>query len=109
MKTSIGRCLFKRDTGALAPLALPFLCQRERETDRERQTERETDRERETERDRAGVNIIMSYVFPENFIETPQVVQKIRRFSSSIASTILIHFSDFLTFPCYKETNDLRM
>ena len=37
--------------------------------------------------------------FPENFIE-------IWRFSSS-ALSIFINFSDFLTFPCYLETNSL--
>ena len=84
---------------------------REREKQRETETERDRDRDRERVKLWFSVafNIIMSYVFPENFLETPQVVQKIRRFSSSIASTILIHFSDFLTFPCYKETNDFRM
>ena len=43
--------------------------------------------------------------FPKNLIEISQVVQKIWRFSSSILS-ISINFLDFLTFPCYKETND---
>ena len=39
-----------------------------------------------------------------NFIEIPQIVPKIWRFSPSIL-TIFFNFSDFLTFPCYKETN----
>ena len=36
------------------------------------------------------------YIFPENFIKIPQIIQKIWRF-----------FSIFLTFPCSKETNDI--
>ena len=51
-------------------------------------------------------NIIISHIFPENFIEVSEVVQKIRIFSPSIL-TVLIDFLDFLTFPCYKETNDV--
>ena len=51
-------------------------------------------------------NIIISYIFPENVIEIPQVVQKIWRLSRSIL-IIFINFSDFLTFPCYIETNDV--
>ena len=50
--------------------------------------------------------IIISHIFTENFIETPEVVQKIWRFSLSIL-TIFINFSDFLTIPCYKETNNV--
>ena len=53
-------------------------------------------------------NIIISDTFPENFIEIPQVIQKIRRFSSSIL-TIFIFFSDFLTFPCCKETDNVSI
>ena len=49
-------------------------------------------------------NIIINLIFPENFIELPQVVRKIWRFSPSIL-TIFINFSEFLTFPFYKETN----
>ena len=50
-------------------------------------------------------NIIVSHIFPENvIIKIPQVVQKIWRFSPSIL-TLFIYFSDFLTFPYYKETN----
>ena len=50
-------------------------------------------------------NIIISYIFPENvIIKIPQVVQKIWRFSPSILA-FFIFFSDFLTFPYYKETN----
>ena len=40
------------------------------------------------------------------FIEIPYVVPKIWRFSPS-RLTIFIDFSDFLTFPCCKETNDV--
>ena len=50
--------------------------------------------------------IIVSHVFPENLIEVPQVVQKIGRFSLPIL-TIFINFSEFLTFPCYKESNNV--
>ena len=49
-------------------------------------------------------NTITSHTFPENFIEIAQVVQKIWRFSPSVL-TIL----DFLTFPCYKETNKVSI
>ena len=50
-------------------------------------------------------NIIISHIFPENvIIKIPQVVQKIWRFSPSILA-LFIYFSDFLTFPYYKETN----
>ena len=38
--------------------------------------------------------IMISHVFPENFIEVPQVVQEIRRFSSSIL-TVFINFFGF--------------
>ena len=59
-----------------------YVCERER--DRERERERETDRQadRQTDRQRqrpcffVTFNIIISHVFPENFIEIPQVVQK---------------------------------
>ena len=53
-------------------------------------------------------NITISHIFSENFIEVPLVAQKIRRFSPSILTifTIFIDFSDILTFPCYKETNE---
>ena len=50
-------------------------------------------------------NIIISHIFPENvIIKIAQVVQKIWRFSPSILA-LFIYFSDFLTFPYYKETN----
>ena len=52
-------------------------------------------------------NIMLSQIVLENFIEIPQVVQEIR-FSSSVLF-IFINFSDFLTFPCYNETNDVSM
>ena len=54
------------------------------------------------------VNIITSYNFPGNSIEIPQVVQKIWRFSSSILA-VFIKFLDFLTFPCYEESNDVSI
>ena len=53
-------------------------------------------------------NIIVSDIFPENFIEIPHLVQKIRRFSSSIL-TIFVNVSDILTFSCCKETNDVSI
>ena len=53
-------------------------------------------------------NIIMCHIVPENFIEIPQVVQKLLKFSSSTL-TIFTSFSDFLAFSCYKEANDLSM
>ena len=51
---------------------------------------------------------IISHIFPENFIEFPQVIQKIWRFSPSIL-TIFINFEDFLTYPCHKETNEVSI
>ena len=53
-------------------------------------------------------NIIISHIFPEKFTEITQVVQRIWRFSPSIL-TISINFLDFLTFPYYKETNDVSI
>ena len=50
-------------------------------------------------------NIIISHIFPENFIEIAQVVQNICRFSLSIL-TVFINFWVILIFPCYKENND---
>ena len=51
---------------------------------------------------------VISHIFPESFIEIFQVVHKIWRFSSSVLA-IFINFLDFLTFPCYKETNDVSI
>ena len=54
-------------------------------------------------------NIILKNIFAEKFIEFPQVVQKIWRNYLSILA-IFINFPQFfgfLTFPCYKETNDI--
>ena len=42
-------------------------------------------------------NIIKSHIFPENFIEIYHAVQKCEG------------FSNFLTFPCSKKTNDARI
>ena len=53
------------------------------------------------------VNIIIIHVFPEKFINISQVVQKIRRLSSSIL-TCFVTFLDFLAFPCCRETNSVR-
>ena len=49
---------------------------------------------------------VISRIFPEVFIEISQVVHKIWRFSSSVLA-IFINFLDFLTFPCYKESNNV--
>ena len=56
-------------------------------------------------------NIIISHIFPENFIEIPQVVQKIWRISLSILAVFIDfrRFLDFLIFPCYRETNDVSL
>ena len=51
-------------------------------------------------------NIIVRHIFPENVIEINQVVQKIWSFSPSIL-TNFSDFLDFLTYPCYKETNGI--
>ena len=53
-------------------------------------------------------NVIIRLIFPENFIKIPQVVQKISRASSS-TSLIFVNFPNFLTFPCYKQTNDVSI
>ena len=85
--------------------------ERDRERDRERQRETERDRERERERNHAffvNFNIIISHVFPESLIEIPQIVQKTRRFSTSIL-TIFSNFREFLTFPSCKNTHDIIM
>ena len=52
-------------------------------------------------------NIVISHIFPESFIEIPQVIQKIW-FSSPIL-TIFINISDFLILTFYKETNDVSI
>ena len=53
-------------------------------------------------------NIILKHIFPENFIEFPQVVQKIWRNSLSILAKF-DQFFGFLTLLCYKETNDVSL
>ena len=53
-------------------------------------------------------NIIISNAFLENLIVIPQVVQEIWRIFPSIL-TIFINFSDFLIFPCCKETNNVTI
>ena len=52
-------------------------------------------------------NIIINKIFPENFIDISQVVLKIWIYLPILAIFIDFHrfFLDFLTFPCYKETN----
>ena len=56
-------------------------------------------------------NIILKHIFPENFIEFSQVFQKIWGNSLSILDIFInfSQFSDFLTLPCYKETNDFNL
>ena len=54
------------------------------------------------------LNFIIRDIFPENLIKISQNVQRICRFSSSIL-TGFINFLDLLTFPCYKEANDVRV
>ena len=54
------------------------------------------------------LNVTVSHIFPENFIEIPQFFQKIRRFSPSILA-IFMNFSEFLTCPYYKKTNDVKI
>lgn len=49
-------------------------------------------------------SIIINHIFWENAIEIPKVVQNIWKLSLLIL-TIFIVFSDFLLFPCFKETN----
>ena len=53
-------------------------------------------------------NSFISLIFPEDFIEIPQFVQKIWRPSLSILA-IFIDFLEFLIFPCYKESNDVSL
>ena len=53
-------------------------------------------------------DIIISNIIPENFIEIPQVVHKIWRFSFSVL-TIFINFLDFLILSNCNETNDISI
>ena len=53
-------------------------------------------------------NLIISHIFPENFIKIPQVDETIPKFVWLIL-TIFINFSDFLAFSWYKETNDVSI
>ena len=56
-------------------------------------------------------NIILKHIFLENFINFPQVFQKIWRNSLSILTVFInfINFLDCLTLPRYKETNDVSL
>ena len=56
-------------------------------------------------------NIILKHAFPKNSIEFPLVVHKIWRNSLSILAIFINfpQFLNFLTLPCYKETNDVRL
>ena len=51
---------------------------------------------------------IISHIFPKIFIEFPQFVQNIWRYSPLIL-TIFFNFWDFLTYPCDKETNEVSI
>ena len=54
-------------------------------------------------------NLIISHIFPENFIDNngPEDM-KIFIFDVKVLA-ILVNFSDFLAFWCYKETNDVSI
>ena len=56
-------------------------------------------------------NISIRRIFPENFIEIPQVVQKLCRISVPILAIFdnFHQFLGFFIFPCYKETNDISL
>ena len=56
-----------------------------------------------------AINIIISLTFSENFREIPQVFHMIWRFFPSIITILLFFFSDFLSFPCCKETNEVSI
>ena len=49
------------------------------------------------------LNIIISYIFPENFIEFPEVVKKIWRFFLSILTIFILFFGFFWHFPVAKK------
>ena len=53
-------------------------------------------------------NIVISHIFPKTFIEVPQVVQKIWRFSSSILAIFIIFFG-FFDVSLLQENNDVSM
>ena len=61
--------------------------------------------------DKAMVFVITRHIFPKNCIEVLQVIRKICRFSSSMFFfvTIFINILDFLTFPCWRQTNDVSI
>ena len=56
-------------------------------------------------------NIIISHIFPENFTEICQIVQKIWRLSLPILAIFInFHqFFDFSRFPSYKETSETSL
>ena len=54
-------------------------------------------------------NLIISHIFPENFIDNNgSEDMKIFIFDVKVL-TIFVNFSDFLAFWCYKETNDVSI
>ena len=50
-------------------------------------------------------NIVISYIFPKNLLKIPDVVQEIWR----IYYLLSLNFFDSLSFPRYKETNDVNL
>ena len=53
-------------------------------------------------------DILIIYLFPENFIEIRQDVKNILKFYSSIL-TIFANFFYLFWFPCYKNTSDISI
>ena len=53
-------------------------------------------------------DIIISHIFPEDFMEISKIIQNIRRFSYS-QLTIFINFFYFLAFSSCKETNGISL
>ena len=55
-------------------------------------------------------HVILSHIFPKTFIEICQVFQKIWRFLWRFFDVnYFLKFFGFLTFSCYKKTNDVRI
>ena len=58
-----------------------------------------------------NISIIISQILQENFIEIRQFVQEISGLSLSVFASVINfqQFFEFLTFPYYKETNDINL
>ena len=54
-------------------------------------------------------NLIISHIFPESFIDNNGSEDMMIFIFDVKVLTILVNFSDFLAFWCYKETNDVRI